>query len=158
MRAIVALVVVVSSLLLVGCGTSAVVKSEYRLAQTEKVKLQLSTPSTASQEGVTIFRERLNNQLSNKGLLAAADDGSSKILEVTVTNYTMRAGAARAMLGIMAGSDTIQSTIKVKDQATGGVLAEFTVESKNSTAWGTSRGLIEEHADEIVATLMGKKG
>ena len=157
MRAITALVGVVYSLLLVGCGTSAVVKSEYRLSQDEKLKLQLSTPATASKEGVAIFRERLSSQLAAKGLLASADDVSSRILDVTVTTYTMRDGATRVMLGIMAGSDNIQSTVQIKDQSSGKILAEFAVESKNSTAWGTSRGLIEEHADEIVATLMGTK-
>ena len=158
MRAIAALIAIVTTLFLVGCGTSAVVKSDYRQSQNEKLILRLNTPATASQEGAMILRERLNSQLSSNGLLAAVDDGSTKMLEVNVTNYTMRHGAARAMLGIMAGSDTIQSTVRIKDQANGSVLAEFAVESKNSTALGTSRGLIEEHADEIVATLMGKKG
>jgi len=158
MKILVATLLIVSNSLLVGCaGTSATVKSEYRLVQGEKVKLQLSTPSTASEEGVSIFRDRLTSQLSSRGLLAGASDGSNRTLEVTVNNYYMRHGAARAMVGIMAGTDNIQSTIKVKDQATGKALSEFTVESKNPTAWGTARGLIEEHADEIVATLTGAK-
>jgi len=158
MKILVATLLLVSHALLVGCaGTSATVNSEYRLAQGEKVKLQLSTPSTASEEGATIFRDRLTAQLVGRGLLAGASDGSSKTLEVTMNNYYMRHGAARAMVGIMAGADNIQSTVKVKDQATGKALSEFTVESKNPTAWGTSRGLIEEHADEIVATLAGAK-
>jgi hypothetical protein len=153
---LIATLLLVAQSLLVGCGTSAVVTSDYRLAQGEKVKLQLSTPPAASEEGVTIFRERLRAQLVGKGLLADPNDASGKTLEVTVNNYSMRHGAARAMVGIMAGSDNIQSTVKVKD-GTGKALSEFTVESKNSTAWGTSRGLIEEHADEIVATLSGTK-
>ncbi|MCD2339263.1 hypothetical protein LRH25_02795 [Ideonella azotifigens] len=57
----------------------------------------------------------------------------------------------------MAGSDNIQSTVRLKDTATGKVLSEFKVESKNPTALFTSRGLIEEHADKIVATLRGEK-
>jgi hypothetical protein len=61
------------------------------------------------------------------------------------------------MVGVMAGTDNIKSTIKVKDQETGKALSEFTVESKNPTAWGTARGLIEQHADEIVATLTRAK-
>ncbi len=73
-------------------------------------------------------------------------------------NYYMRHGAARAMVEIMAGSDNIQSRVKIKDSSTGNVLSEFTVQSKNPTAWGTSKGLIEEHADKIVATLKGAKG
>ena len=156
MRIVIAAVLLVSQSLLVGCGTTANVTTEHRLAQGEQVKLQISTPPAASEEGATIFRERLRSQLLGKGLLANPNDASSKTLEVTVDNYTMRHGASRAMLGIMAGSDSIQSTVRVRDQA-GKALSEFTVESKNSTAWGTSRGLIEEHADEIVATVTGTK-
>jgi hypothetical protein len=41
----------------------------------------------------------------------------------------------------------------VKDAKTGTALSKFSVESKNPTAWGTSRGMIEEHADKIVNYL-----
>ena len=38
------------------------------------------------------------------------------------------------------------------------ILGEFVVESENNTAWGTSKGLIEGHADKIVKYLAdGKK-
>ena len=158
MRTLIAAILIASSALLAGCaGTSAIVQSEYRLAQGEKLKLQLSTPSTASEEGMAILRERLTTQLSSSALLAGASDVSSRIAEVTVTNYYMRHGATRATVGIMAGADNIQSTVKVKDPATGKVLSEFTAESKNPTAWGTSKGLIEEHADKIVGTLKSAK-
>lgn len=159
MRNLVASILLASVASLVGCaGTSAIVQSEYRLAQGEKVKLQLSTPPTASEEGMAILRERLTTQLSSNALLAGGSDASNRTVEVIVTNYYMRHGAARAMVGIMAGSDNIQSTVKIKDSSTGNVLSEFTVQSKNPTAWGTSKGLIEEHADKIVATLKGAKG
>lgn len=158
MQKFVASILIAASSLLAGCaGTAAIVQSEYRLAQGEKLKLQLTAPPTASEEGVTILRERLTSQLSSNGLLATASDASARTIEVTVTNYRMRHGATRAMVGIMAGADNIQSTVKVKDQASDKVLSEFTVESKNPSAWGTSRGLIEEHADKVVATLQGVK-
>lgn len=158
MRTLIAAILVASGALLAGCaGTSAIVQTEYRLAQGEKLKLQLSTPPTASEEGMTILRERLTTQLSSSALLAGSTDASSKVVEVTVTNYYMRHGAARAMAGIMAGSDNIQSTVKIKEPATGKVLSEFKVESKNPSAWGSSKGLIEEHADKIVETLKSAK-
>jgi hypothetical protein len=53
----------------------------------------------------------------------------------------------------MAGADNILSQVTVRDAASGSVLGEFVVESKNPSAWGTSRGLIEEHADKIVSYL-----
>lgn len=149
---------IVACTLLTGCaGTAARIQTDYRLAQGEKVKLHLTAPPTATEEGLKILRDRLTTQLSNSGLLAPTSDGSARTVEVVVTNYSLRHGAARAMLGIMAGADNLQSTVTIKDQTTGKTLAEFVVESKNPTAWGTSQGLIEEHADKIVETLKGGK-
>jgi Domain of unknown function (DUF4410) len=148
----------VACTLLTGCaGTAARVQSDYRLAQGEKVKLLLTAPPTATEQGLQILRDRLTMQLSNNGLLAPTSDASARTLEVVVTNYSLRHGAARAMLGILAGTDNLQSTVTIKDQTTGNTLSEFVVESKNPSAWGTSRGLIEEHADKIVETLKGGK-
>jgi hypothetical protein len=141
-----------------GCaGTAAKVQTEYQLVQGEKLKLQLVTPPNATDEGVGILRERLNEQLSTNGLLAPATDDDARTIEVTVTNYYIRPGAVRATMGIMAGADNVQSTVKIKDSV-GKVLSEYAVESKNPTAWGTSRGLLEKHADMIVETLQhGRK-
>src|SRR5476649_1429324 len=103
--------IIVACTLLTGCaGTAARVQTDYRLAQGEKVKLQLTAPPTATEEGLQILRDRLTTQLSNNGLLAPTSDGSARTLEVVVTNYSLRHGAARAMLGIMAGTDNLQST------------------------------------------------
>ena len=158
MRTLITAILVAASAFLAGCaGTSAIVQSEYRLAQGEKLKLQLSAPPTASEEGMAILRERLTTQLSSNALLAGASDTSSRTVEVTVTNYSMRHGATRALVGIMAGADNVQSTVKVKDFSTGKILSEFNVESKNPSAWGTSRGMLEEHADKIVETLKSAK-
>lgn len=151
------ILVAITLMLLAGCATTAQIQSQYRLAQGEKLKLQVIAPPSATEEALRIFNERLTAQLSSSGLLAAPSDASARNLEVAVTNYTMRHGAARAMLGIMAGSDTMQSTVKIKDQTTGSVLSEFAVESTNSTAWGTSKGMIEDHADKIVETLKAGK-
>ncbi len=152
------ILVTIILILLAGCATAAQIQSQYRLTQGEKLKLQVTAPPSANEEALQIFNERLTTQLSSNGLLAGPSDASARNLEVSVTNYTMRHGAARAMLGIMAGSDNMQSTVKIKDQTTGSVLSEFTVESTNSTAWGTSKGMIEDHADKIVETLkVGKR-
>ena len=148
---------IASATLVAGCTTSAKVQSEYKLAQGEKFSFLITAPTEVSAEARQIFNERLTSQLTGSGLLAASSDASARSLEIAVTNYNMRHGAARALLGIMAGSDNMQSTIKVKDRGTGAVLSEFSIESKNSTAWGTSRGMIEDHADKIVETLKGGK-
>lgn len=158
MQKLVLTLFVASCMLLTGCaGTAARVQTEYRLGQGEKLKLQLTAPPTATEEGLRILRERLTTQLSNSGLLAQTSDGSARIVEVVVTNYSLRHGAARAMLGILAGTDNLQSSVKIKDQVTGRALSEFVVESTNPSAWGTSQGLLQQHADQIVETLKGGK-
>jgi len=158
MRKLIISFLITSALFITGCSTTARVQSDYKLVAGEKLDLKVSAPPSATQEALQIFNARLTSQLSNSGLLAGPSDSSVLVLDVEVTNYSMRHGAARAMLGILAGSDNIQSTVRIKDRSNGAVLSQFTVESSNSTAWGTSRGTIEDHADKIVETLRsGKK-
>ncbi len=150
-------IVLGSAAVLTGCaGTSALVKTPYKMVQGEQFNLQLNKTDNISAEGLSILQNRLNDQLTANSLLAG-NNTAKRTVEVTITNYYMRHGAARALAGIMAGVDNIKSTVKVKDAATGQVLSEFNVESKNPTAWGTSKGLIEQHADKIVAILKGAK-
>jgi hypothetical protein len=158
MRKFAVAMMLASGVLMAGCaGTAAVVQSEYRLAQGEKLKLQLNPLPAASEQGMAILQARLTTRLSSAALLADAGDVSSRTLEVTLTNYYMRHGAARATVGILAGADNVQSRAQVKDPVTGKVLSEFSVESKNPSAWGSSKGLLEEHADKIVDTLVRAK-
>ena len=155
MKALMVSMMMVAGALLAGCSTGAKVQTAYQLSEGDKLKVKVSTPAEAKDEGMKIFRDRLDAQLAAKGLLAKSSDGSARTLDVTMTNYRMRHGAARGLAGIFAGTDNIQSTVKVRDGAK--VLSEFTVESKNATAWGTSRGMIEDHADQIVTTLQAGK-
>ena len=149
---------IVSATLFAGCSTSAKIQSEYKLPQGEKFSFRVTAPTDINAEARQIFDASLTSQLSGSGLLAGSSDVNARSLEIAVRNYNMRHGAARALLGILAGSDNMQSTVKVKDKGTGAVLSEFSVESKNSTAWGTSKGMIEDQADKIVDTLKsGKK-
>lgn len=148
---------ITSALLITGCSTTANIKSSYKLVADEKLELKVSAPPSATQEALQIFNARLTSQLSNNRLLAASNDSSVRILDVVVNKYTMRHGASRAMLGILAGTDTIESTVRIVDRSNGAVLSEFTVESGNATAWGTSRGMIEDHADKIVESLIKGK-
>lgn len=162
MKKIIAVLLITASALMTGCaGTSSTMKKAYSLPQGEKLKLDISTTGDAtkdvSDQGMSIFKDRLIEQLTASNLLAGDTDASNKTIEVVVTNYYMRHGATRATVGIFAGADNVQSTVKVKNTKTGEYLSEFTVESKNPTAWGTAHGMIQDHADEIVATLKKSK-
>lgn len=101
---------------------------------------------------MTLLRDDLSSELSARSLLATSLGAGVRSLDIKVTYYRMRPGAARALVGIMAGVDKIQSSVTVKS-ADGKVLSEYSVTSKNGSAWGTAHGLIEKHAKEIVSTL-----
>lgn len=101
-------------------------------------------------EGIARLDSFIQQRLRDAGLLASGQ-GEGRV-EVTVTHYYARSDGARAWAGIMAGRDKVASRVRVLD-AGGGVLGEFEVESANATAFGSTAGLHEKHADEIVARL-----
>lgn len=139
-------------LALAGCSTSAMVRTPYQKVQGNTFEVRLQTPPDAGKEGMTLLRTDLDNELRSKSLLATAPGAGVRVLDVNVTYYRMRPGAARALVGIMAGRDKIESAVTVKD-AGGKVLSEYVVTSTNGTAMGTASGMIAKHAREIVDTL-----
>ncbi len=158
MKRFISIMCIALTMLLTACaGTSGRVQTAYVPAKGEKFNLQLTAPVDTNAEGVQILRERLNLTLAQYQRLATPADAAARKVEVDVKNYYFRHGAVRALVGIFAGVDNIQSSVTVKDTATGKVLAQFMVESKNPTAWGTSRGLLEQHADQIAYMLEGTK-
>ncbi|RCS58072.1 DUF4410 domain-containing protein [Parvibium lacunae] len=141
-----------------GCaGTTAAVKSEYRLAQGEKVTFKVTAPENLTEEARGIFISRLTEKLTSSGLLTSDADANAREIDIQIMYYRMRHGATRAMLGVIAGSDNMHSVVKVKNKSTGEVLSEYTIDSNNATAMGTSRGMIRDHADKIIETLIAPK-
>ncbi len=154
MRVISLAFALLSSLLLAACiGTSLRVNAPYQPSPGQKLTYELVDKAQTSEEALTIMRERLNEELEAAGLLAKGADASTRAVEIVVTNYFMRHGAARFWGGVFAGTDNIVTTVVVKDAKTQAVVSKFEAESKNPTAWATSRGLIQGHADKIVNYL-----
>ena len=75
------------------------------------------------------------------------------MIEITFNNYYVRPGAARALVGVMAGVDNITSTVVIKEKDNDKIVGEFRVISKNATAWSSARDLIEQHVDVIISNL-----
>lgn len=148
LSAFIALVVLLS-----GCATSMQVHTEHKPIAGEKFKYQIITMAEITEEALGILRARLDDQLSGSGNLANNADGSATQVAIAITSYRMRHGATRALVGIFAGTDNMVSTVTIKDPKTSAVKAQFEVGSRNSTAWGTSRGMIEDHADQIAKYL-----
>jgi predicted small secreted protein len=143
--------------LMAGCGTSAQIEShaQYRMAGGEKLRLQLDASAMHSAENVSILRERLQSGLSSNGWLASGNH-ASHTLEVRVESYRMRSDSARFWTGIASGTDSMVSSVTLKD-ARGRTLMQFTVDSHNTTSWGSTQTMIDDNADKIIATLKGER-
>lgn len=106
-------------------------------------------------QGMEVLRAQLDRRLA--GVSADRMAPGALQVRITVTNYRMRHGAARALVGVMAGTDLVNSRVEIVQPETGDVLGSLTVESKNQTALGSAGGLLERHADEIADFVLANR-
>lgn len=140
------------AIILTACmGTAGKVHAPYRGGSSDRFTYELDNFGGMTPEGRTILESRLRSQLA--GRLVPGDAQANRI-KIRVTYYRMRHGAARALVGIMAGQDRIVSDVSISSPA-GEPLGSLTVDSKNPTAMFTAKGLIEDHADEIAQFALG---
>lgn len=140
--------------LIAGCeGTAVRHDKQYVPAANDKFTYTISPAPGMSAQAVDILRNELDSRLQSSGLLSDNPESANKTVEIVITEYYMRYGAVRAVVGIMAGTDHVNSTVRIRNRQTQALLGELAVESKNPTAWGTAHGLIEDHADKIVKYL-----
>lgn len=147
------LAALVFSILVAGCTTSMQVQTAYKPAPDERFHYRVNPQVEVSEEALGILRARLDKQLGAGSQLASGGDERANAVEVTITSYRMRHGAVRAMVGIFAGTDNMESTVEVKDSKWHAIKGKFAVFTSNASAWLTSRGLIEDHADQIAQYL-----
>ncbi|WP_396615472.1 DUF4410 domain-containing protein [Lysobacter soli] len=138
------------------CSTTSVMHSGYRVAEAQTFAYEITNTSEMSVAGLALLRDSLDAQLTDRRLLAVNGDPTALKVDVRINNYYMRNGAARFLVGIMAGRDSIRSTVKVV-RADGQQMGHFEVDSYNGTALGTSSGLVEKHAKEIVDRIAALK-
>ena len=113
-------------LLIGGCaGTALKVQSTYAPMPDARVSYTVETKASITTQGLTIFRERLDSQLSASGLLASGATTPTRMAEISINNYYMRHGAARALAGIAAGADNMRSSIIVRDVKSNAVIGVF---------------------------------
>lgn len=140
--------------LLTGCATNSVMHSSTSVPADQTYTYTIDRAEEMSAAGLDEFRKSLDAALAASNLQVKEGDPIDPAnITIAIDNYYMRHGATRALVGIMAGRDNISSTITVRgsDEKQ---LALFEVNSVNATAWGTSGGLIEKHAQEIVDRLV----
>lgn len=145
--------------ILAGCSSTMKVTKEYRPSTSDvfSYEFQYKESVVVPEEVRVIMKNRIESELAKRDMLASSNRQDSKRIEIIFNNYNMRSGGARFVGGIFAGTDIIDTLVLVKNNDGNDILGEFVVESKNNTAWGTSQGLIEGHADKIVKYLANAK-
>jgi hypothetical protein len=148
--------VVLLSLALAACSTTSTVRQALPPASSQApahaYAYAFENHGGDDQEGIARLDRLIQGRLLQAGLVAGIGEPSSGRVEVDLTHYYLRSNAARFWAGIMAGRDKIASEVEVFDDA-GERVGSFEVETTNLSAWGSTEGLMEKHADEIVARL-----
>ncbi|KAB7762486.1 DUF4410 domain-containing protein [Xanthomonas maliensis] len=143
---------IASLLLLCACSTNSVVRQSYKADAGTTYVYTLHGNADTDADSLATFRQQLDAKLKAAQLLGTAGAPGARTLDITVTHYYMRSNGARFWAGVMAGRDKMATSIAVKQgDAT---LAAFDVESTNATSFGSSGGLMETHAEEIVQRLL----
>ncbi|WP_372382674.1 DUF4410 domain-containing protein [Xanthomonas sp. NCPPB 1068] len=140
-----------SAALLCACSTNSVVRQSYKADAAATYWYEIKGSEDTDAASLAMFRRQLDAKLGEAKLRGVQGAPGARELDISVTHYYMRSNGARFWAGIMAGRDKVKTSIEVKDA--GKTVAAFDVESTNTSAWGTSEGLIETHAEEIVERL-----
>ncbi|MFV8781139.1 DUF4410 domain-containing protein [Microbulbifer sp. SA54] len=136
------------AIIMSGCvGTNLNVVQGFAYQASDSFSYEIIDQASVTDKGMSIFKNQLNTKFQALGLVNGTEP--NKVVEITFTNYYMRHGAARALAGVMAGADNITTTVIIRDLQTDSVVGQMEVVSKNPTATGSARGLIEGHADKI---------
>lgn len=149
----------ITVIFMIGCyGTNLTIHQKYIYASSDTFSYEIIEEAKLSEEGMAIFKMRLESKLKVLKLISEEKGTSNKLIEITFNNYYMRHGAARALAGVMTGVDNITSTVLIKDKDSDTIVGKFQVVSENPTAVISARALIEEHADKIANYIKtGKK-
>jgi hypothetical protein len=147
-------IAVILSLFIAGCATNAIVTDEISTGELKPYSVDIDYgPNSLDQSWKDIFENALNQRLEAAGLLGRENADNNAAL-VTFTEFRMRSTGTRMVAGILAGTDSIVSPVKVTDPKTGAVLGEAQIETKNISAWGTTEGFIKDHANKVADYLV----
>lgn len=140
-------------LFLAACSTTSQVYQPHTPVAGQVYAYSFSNQGGDDVAGITTLDAVIKKSLREAGLLGGGA-GDRKI-EVVLTHYYVRSNGARFWAGIMAGRDKIISHVRIVG-ADGAQEGNFQVETTNTTAWGSTEGLMQKHADEIVARTLGR--
>lgn len=150
------LIAVAALFLVAGCASST--KVAQPLVQTQAVHrtyagIDVVNRGTAAPEHfIAAVSAYLKEELRQTG---SYSETQGDLIEITLTDYRMRSGFNRAMFGVLAGKDGVDSTVVVKNPNTGHVVGRSTVSSYNALAVGGMEDIARMHAEEIAKYLNG---
>lgn len=101
------------------------------------------------------FQQSLESGLMASGAKVDRKSGTLAV-EVNFVSYNMRGDVARVLGGVFAGTDYIQSEVKIRDLNNSEVVGNFTVETRNITIFGSESGYVDEHAKKISSALSAR--
>lgn len=117
-----------------------------------------STTTDAPPHFVTAVKSYLEQDLLQRAMLSSEGMAADREVQVTLTSYRMRSGFNRAMFGVLAGKDGVESTVRVVDLSTGELLGTSNVSSFNIMAIGQQEDIARMHGKEIGKFLAGEAG
>lgn len=103
------------------------------------------------------IKYRIQEGLSQRGLLASRDEESHRTAEIIITSFRMRADSARLVVGMFAGCDNIKSNVTVLDNTRHQELGKAEIKIEECAAWGISDQVIGKYSKGVVAYLAGEK-
>ena len=102
---------------------------------------------------LSVITSIVKSGLRANGRLAEQAEGALT-MDITVTEWRMRAGATREIFGVLAGKDGITSDVTVRDSS-GASLGTLSVVTYNITSFG-GEAVVKMHGEEIVKQVMEK--
>jgi hypothetical protein len=154
-----ALQAIMLAAVLTGCGSSQAIVKHMDRASATPTKFHLDPIEDHSGKAVpthflAAVRGYLESDLTQRSLLAADGDTAAHV-RIDVTNYRMRSGFNRAIFGVMAGKDGIESKVTVLDPGAKETVGETNVSTFNVAAIGGEEDIARMHANEITRFLTG---
>lgn len=140
----------VSILLVAACSTTSTVHQSHSAPTGQVYGYSFSNQGGDDNNGIARLDGVIQSHLRQAGLIDAGN--ANPKIKVVLKHYYVRSNGARFWAGIMAGRDKIVSNVRVVG-ADGSQVGNFDVETFNSTAWGTTDGLMQKHAEELVDRL-----
>lgn len=142
-------------LVFAGCaGTRTVVNESYSASSGDTFRIDILNTANATEAGINVFKSQL---ASYDSMLKVGNPNPTRMVTIEFTNYYVRPGATRALVGVMAGSDNVSTVTTVLDATTGEVLGSVKHVTKNPTAVVGINSLIKGHADKIAQYLLPQK-